>query len=535
MQLLDLGDDELTSIFKEVDTKTSMQLMLVCKRFETLIGQSLCFYRNFTLKLTDEFFDDPAIDNMRRIYGNVLIDGHFNSESDNFEQILKFFEKISPKMETLKIRNANVGDSTILKFLRNADNLKVLKLDSLCIPRSDIFLVLMGGMKVRMPVEDFDAITATMPVSIQEFSFIGDGTAEPIVFQRIFKKQEKLRVLKLIAITGMSDFEFSKKNCYIQDITFGSVKFLEKKGADNFTKFMKQQKDLVELKLHVHGLTSGNLAEILSLKSLKSLLYRDGNNFKLEEWTFQNPSVDCLTFEGLPTSIDYRKLLHPFPNITRLTLNYGIGDTLGMILEEKEIDLTVLNSLKLTHLSLGHATNKMFDQLNLKHLRGLKIEYRNQAVYNYDGDVDDIPDAFINFIKRHQQLELFHSWFGFPAEYLEFVFKNLPKLKDLKFSLTNEDPEQKQEEIQLIKMVHDKMEDLSMKFYCKGRDEELENMIPGLMEIEERKDDKYILKIVKDSGKKKVSSNDPIMISTIRPGPGSGVVTINGVFEWDSY
>jgi hypothetical protein len=50
--LPDLDDDVLVKIFKYSDQKTILQLMLVCQRFEFLVGQTKRFFQIFKLDLS---------------------------------------------------------------------------------------------------------------------------------------------------------------------------------------------------------------------------------------------------------------------------------------------------------------------------------------------------------------------------------------------------------------------------------------------------------------------------------------------------
>jgi hypothetical protein len=537
MELLDLSNDDLLCILDHVDTKTMLQMMLVCKRLESLIGYFPQCYKKFTLRVTDELIEDPASKMIRRGFGTVVME-NFDTETDDLEDVLKLFQIISPKMQHFEIRHTHVCDSTILKLLRNAGNLKTLELDSLSIPRSDIFLCLVGGGKLRVPIENFDAIADLMPTSIREFSFKGDGIVEPLVFQHIFKKQKKLRHLKFIAMTGMDDFEFSKQNSHIETMTFGSVNLFKKEAADKFAKFMKMQKSLRELKLHVVGLSQKDLAEILSLKTLKFLLYRDES---FTDWNFQNLSIENVVFEAISFKVDHRKLLRPFPNITRLTLNYDIRENLRMVMEKKDVDLTFLNSLNLEHLSLGIATNQMLDQLDLKQLHGFKTFYHFDMRFDEnDDEISELEEAFVNFLKRHQGLEVFHQDQSLSPDYLKAVIENLPKLKELKFRTWVESEEQYDDAIKVFKLAYGKIENFSSAVYFfrdenQGKDV-MQRLVPDVpFTIEKKEYDRNMIyfQILKETSEEKIASSvDPMLIEFL---PGTaGLSTQNGTFEFSN-
>ncbi len=46
MELLQLSDDDLLNIFAYLDKKSQLNSMLVCRRFELLIGQTYQLYKN---------------------------------------------------------------------------------------------------------------------------------------------------------------------------------------------------------------------------------------------------------------------------------------------------------------------------------------------------------------------------------------------------------------------------------------------------------------------------------------------------------
>jgi hypothetical protein len=46
MQMFDLPDEDLLKIFSYLDHYSLLKAMLVCRRFEALIGQTAQFYKN---------------------------------------------------------------------------------------------------------------------------------------------------------------------------------------------------------------------------------------------------------------------------------------------------------------------------------------------------------------------------------------------------------------------------------------------------------------------------------------------------------
>ncbi len=123
MELLDLGDDELLCIFKYVNHKSLLESMLVCKRFEDVIGSSPQFYKDKTLTLNDQFLEDPASEKIRRYFGSVEC---WNKSGQNFPRVLKIVEHLGPKLLKLIIGEAKMDDAKLVKLCNSANNIKEL-------------------------------------------------------------------------------------------------------------------------------------------------------------------------------------------------------------------------------------------------------------------------------------------------------------------------------------------------------------------------------------------------------------------------
>ncbi len=298
-----------------------------------------------------------------------------------------------------------------------------------------------------------------------------------------------MKSLTLIAGTKINNFEYSVKNCNIERFNINGPIFVAREAAQNFIDFMKMQKKIDALWFHASGLPSNRLAEMFSGESLKDIRIRDDHGFEeLTATEMQNTSLEKLLLEDLPIGIDHRLLLRSFPNLAHLTLNYqgkDLFDTDG----DTAIDLTVLNTLNLRYFSTSFITNHALGQLNLTQLKGLKMVNHLFECYEEHG-VFFVPQDYINFLHRHQQLELFHHvsghfnryWSPHWCEYLQAVLDNLPLLKNLKFELFFEKGYE-QDAIGIIKEAHERVDDLALivQFEDQERAKEiLEQQIPEL-------------------------------------------------------
>jgi hypothetical protein len=207
--------------------------------------------------------------------------------------------------------------------------------------------------------------------------------------------------------------------------------------------------------------------------------------------------------------------------------------------KEGEVDLKFLNSLNLEHLSLGIATNQMLDQLDLKQLRGFKtsIEFDSRCKNDEDDDeISELEEAFVNFLKRHPNLEVFHQFQYLSLGYLKAAIEFLPKLKELKFRTCVESEEQYNDALKVLKLAYKKMNVFSSSVYFYDEDQGkkiMERLLPDVPYTTQKKEggrDEFEFIISKEADKRDdVSSVDPILID-FRPSV-SAIITQNGVFE----
>ncbi len=77
LKLLDLDDDALIMIVDRLDHESKKQMMLTCKRFEGLIGQTHQFYKNFKFRIDQQesvkVEESRYLENIRRRFGIVEI------------------------------------------------------------------------------------------------------------------------------------------------------------------------------------------------------------------------------------------------------------------------------------------------------------------------------------------------------------------------------------------------------------------------------------------------------------------------------
>jgi hypothetical protein len=157
----------------------------------------------------------------------------------------------------------------------------------------------------------------------------------------------------------------------------------------------------------------------------------------------------------------------------------------------------------------------------------------HDILYDEDGEeMCVVSESFVNFLKRHQSLELFHQiQQGKSYEFLETVLENLPKLKDLKFDIGDVFANDYDKLIDVIKRAYNQVRDISGNVFFENDELGKEIMLELLPDVphtvEKRPNRKTIyFKIDKKSGKKEIlSSSDPVLIN-IRP-----LVYTNSVFD----
>jgi hypothetical protein len=252
LELLDLDDDVLIGIFDKLNHKSKIQLMLTCKRFEGLIGNTFQFFKYFKLSLNEQMIEPHYCQNIQRKFGIVKIIGSSNRsyQSQVFEIIKNIGEKIATiDMTDMKIRSnctriyidLNVSDADFLKLMRFMPNLRELsisgwKIETSIVQPADADFQLTRLKSLTCNV-DLGSLTALIPSSLSNFKYYcvdGSSVAD------ILARQEKLVNLSLLFMK-IDVFEYHSNNCRIKKLEIHDLVFPVKSEFQKFSNFMKIQ------------------------------------------------------------------------------------------------------------------------------------------------------------------------------------------------------------------------------------------------------------------------------------------------------
>jgi hypothetical protein len=347
LELLDLDDDVLIEIFDKLDHKSKMQMMLSCRRFEGLIGNTFQFYKNFKLLMTVKRMPiEPHYSSrfkIRRKFGYVILTGTLKAIYRS--QVFEILKSIGESVIKLRMSRCEECDDSIARFdeihLSEADFLKLLRFmpNLRELSTNGLFKVDVDALSVQPVVVDFQlkslnsftcninlgCLNALIPPSLASLLFLGvdvDGSS----MAEILTKQQKLDSLSLNCLK-MCVFKYQPSNCHIKNLVIEYVEFPIKSVFLKFSDFMKTQKSVkeFEFKASVDELKSNNdytefLTHIWNLKTLKKLVIHCQNLIftPTSKINICNPSVEILTIYIPPTRADLQKLPNSFPNITDL-------------------------------------------------------------------------------------------------------------------------------------------------------------------------------------------------------------------------
>jgi hypothetical protein len=478
MNLLDLADDELIPIFQRVDHKTKLNLMLVCKRFENVIGSYLELFGGFKLEVRKEHLESPdrvqTLTQMRRHLGRIKIHGRdLNLDTEVYNLFFQLLTKIGSKLLELVISSGKICFASLVNLLKLTPNIAQLEVLGMNInPRTDFDVQIKLGKLIKFDfrrssnIEIFEKILK--PNSLSEIKIIrpeirnkpnSDVPANYwTVIPRILSKQEKLVSLELdhCTITNFPDSPeiWALKN--LLKLSLGMPIFYTPKDFENFTKFIKSLDKLTELNLNQLEEKEDNfidesededdsdmsdyeeiaknddfaeiLAHLLFLPTLTKLSFVFFN-WNLSEsilnLKMQNPSVEDLTMNQIENRYTNCQYMEIFPNIRRANVKFCRNPDEWDHENDMfyEPDLTPFNSWTLLEeLKLRDFGYRMLLQIDVKTLHCLKI----------DNDWDFEPEYWHYFCSKHPQLERLEIG-GKNFINLLVVVENLPNLKSLIF------------------------------------------------------------------------------------------------------
>jgi hypothetical protein len=296
LELLDLDDDALIEIIEKLEHKSKMQLMLTCKRFEGLIGNTFQFYRKYKLLLNEEMM--PIASHycsnfkIRRNFGYVVLTAKLknNYRSQVFEIIKNIGESIIEidMSDTQKIKEGcfrqigelHVNEADFLKLMRLMPSLRELstegwvKAGALSVQLSDVDFQL-KRLKSFSGSIDLGNLTALIPSSLTSLYFypVTDSS-----MAEILARQQELVNFSLYNLK-INEFNYQPSNCRIKQLGIHNPVFPIKSEFQKFSNFMKIQKCVEDLNFIIskNDLKNNNdyteiLTHLLSLKTLKKLV-----------------------------------------------------------------------------------------------------------------------------------------------------------------------------------------------------------------------------------------------------------------------
>lgn len=434
-----MNDYDLTNISKHLDTKSRLQLMQVCKRFQLLIGNDEKFFNQFRLKLSVETLDDPDFENIVRYFGSVFIKKiNCKENGEHFTKILNLFKIIGEKITSLDFLDLKINNLNLLQLLKETPNLKRLNMANSS-DRMDFGEGKADGIECKLPkleevtlknVDQFEMISKVAPNTLKVFMYekINWHTCS-LPLEELLSRQHELRVLKLWNV-DIAHFNYSTENRSLRSLTLHRVRFFPERETDafkNFVNFVKQQTNVETLNLDLsyeyveqtHNFQPV-FCHLLSLSSLKSLTIRDPERY-LENLVDDvcNPFVKTLKLK-IVAEFDCRTVARLFPNILTLELDYsafGFGFA-------RVLDLTPINACgNLRSFKSNWLPDEMLERIHLQKLDSVNVQYVKNSS---DGN----SEVWRTFIKKHDQLKRVNIFKSFLAlEHLEILIKNLPNLE----------------------------------------------------------------------------------------------------------
>jgi hypothetical protein len=345
MKLLELPDDDLLNIFSYLDQKSQFNTMLVCQRFERLIGQTYQFFKNRKLVITGQSPND--LKTIRRYFGKVTFYRcRFSPDLKVFSISMAALETIGSKIDKLEIRDCEGFKDPVLDVIRMASNMQELIIEKVAFihqPKS------LKYNEVDLKQLNFPQLVSLKLSSIANFEFIQEA---------IFGKTslEQLRCLELDHVTIVENIEW--RNSKIKKLILNGVRFPWKEAFQSFKTFILSLGNVSSLEIDIvdDGVNKCNnyskiLTHLLNMKTLGELkLNFPDSGSKISIKQVPNPSVKTCIFEENVRNCS--KIFRYFPNVQMLgSLHNGINDidteslsSLGTLNHLRELTLTSLSA-----------------------------------------------------------------------------------------------------------------------------------------------------------------------------------------------
>jgi hypothetical protein len=447
--ILDLDDDALIEVFRYLDHYSQLDAMLVCRRFEALIGQNAQFFKHYKLAIrrrhtfdrksesTSE--DGPAAKKAKlmyfgRYFGEVkLVDYYFSPNSKFFPSLLATFENIGSKINKLEIKNSQGYKNPLVKVIQLANDVKELIIDNVTINETK-----------SMRYKTIDTKNCTFPElkslelsTIRNFENI-KGAFDAVdslhhlklgysvkleqweQYQQILFRQKALRSLDLFFI-DVGNFEL--RNWNITKLVLRYVKFPKKEVFQTFVSFIKTLKNVSELEIDIASderCYENDYKEILehlmNLPSLKKLKWHSPQTANLK---IHNPSVKSFFLDTGSYSGNYSQMFRHFPYIETLEFCGYVYNFDGLS--------TAMNSLaNLSELKFEKMQSRLLEVIDCPQIQKFSI----------DGEICTEDSIWKQFVERHPNVEsmqiIVKERNNSILHYIKH-FKDFPKLKTLKY------------------------------------------------------------------------------------------------------
>jgi hypothetical protein len=444
--ILDLPDEDLIKVFSYLDFCSQLDAMLVCRRFEALIGQDAQFYKNHKLMINRKLTsnrgnqssseDGPAAKKAKfmyfgRYFGDVLLfDYVFSPGSQFFPPLLDTFKIIGSKINKLEIEKSKCYKNPLLEVLQLANNVKELKIGRMEMIQNAKSLKCreFNVKKCTFPklrslelssIENFGNIKKAFD-AVDKLTHLKLGynkTEDWGSYQQILFRQEDLRSLEL---AGVEVGSFEIKNWNIEKLVLKNVKFPKQEVFQTFVSFIKTLTNVSEVKLdtEIDEMENDNnykeiLEHLLNLPSLVKLEWHVPDYLL----NIRNTSVEsyvnryCAMHNGNVWEIGQL-----FPNLQIMCLN-SVWDTMYLLENLRE-------------LKFSQMFPTMLESINCPQLQKFSIdgsmEFTNSKVWK-------------QFVERHPNIEYVelkahNNWcLKFKGPHFIETFRYLPKLKTLKY------------------------------------------------------------------------------------------------------
>jgi hypothetical protein len=464
MILSELPDEDLIKIFSYLDQKSQFNSMLVCRRFESLIGQTHQFFKNRDLMVLSKLLgkrrnEDPiqtrsskrksvVPDNFmpfRRNFGEVkLVAFNFSQANKNYTPLIENLEVFGSKVSKLWIDISEGYKNRFLDVLRLANNVQELNLYDVRFhyqAKSKIYQPQLNFPNLKtlrlIHFDNFEAIQEAFShvASLKHLELRDDRWKEWInnweFYQPLLFRQSNLRSLELSFLI-IKDFEWKELNL-LEKLTLTSVKFPQKEAFDSFTEFIKTLVKVSELKIDMRNdqLKNQNnyseiLKHVLSLKTLSKLtLFCEDIGNLISGLQVRNPAVTTLTTNRLT-------VFGIFPNLQQFNFENSL---VGNVEITGQICLSSLTEIKIETISFQNLL--LIKCPRLKRFAALKID-------DYQRD-STVFESFAQNNPEIEELELLGDYEEPNFDWILVVpgtnanandsiqlIKNLPKLRILK-------------------------------------------------------------------------------------------------------